>query len=121
MFSLLDVLFFFLCFLLYIYIFFCCSRYAYVWQEWQQLEAAVPEGGENEAAVAAGDEKKVVPALLQMAANQVQQDESLTEVRSWCLRYFRLFSCCDNCRHTDSSMIIVWVFFFFFIFRVAFC
>lgn len=45
------------------------------WQEWQELEAAKDEGD----AGAAGKEQ--VPALLQMAANQVQQDESLTEVR----------------------------------------
>ena len=47
-------------------------------QEWQELEA----GGQEESIPAAS-----VPALLQMAANQVQQDMSLTEV---CPRTFRL-------------------------------
>lgn len=54
-----------------------CSVLSPFHQEWQELEAAKPESDENDAA--SGQEK--VPALLQMAANQVQQDESLTEVR----------------------------------------
>lgn len=43
-------------------------------QEWLELEASKADGDGD----AEGEEK--VPALLQMAASQVQHDESLTEV-----------------------------------------
>ncbi|CAN0188604.1 unnamed protein product [Ectocarpus sp. 6 AP-2014] len=49
-------------------------------KEWQELEAAnteVEEGGAGGGDDGKGEKK--VPALLQMAANQVQQDETLTE------------------------------------------
>lgn len=48
------------------------------WQEWLELEAAKSEGGGDGDGDGGGEEK--VPALLQMAASQIQHDESLTEV-----------------------------------------
>ena len=48
------------------------------WQEWLELEAAKSEGGGGGDGDGGGEEK--VPALLQMAASQVQHDESLTKV-----------------------------------------